>query len=398
MLEKLLAKIEENKDQMIDIRRYLHENPELSFEEVNTSKYIADFYKDKDVDVQTNVGNHGVKVTIDSGKPGKTLAIRADFDALPIEEATGLPFASKNPGVMHACGHDAHTAYMLILADALIELKDEFEGKIVIIHQDAEEVPPGGAIGMIKDGVLAGVDNTFGIHVMSNKPYGEIHYVPGEAQNGRAKFVLKVQSVGGHGSSPHEANDAIVAASYFVTAIQTVVSRRLSPFDTGVVTIGSFDGKGSFNAIKDSVVLEGDVRGMSEEVRKKIEVEVKRIVKGLEVMYNVTCELDYANDYPVLYNNPELTEHIGAVLSEANLEDVTEVVKSGPMSPSEDFAYYAKEVPSSFFYVGAAPVDKEAFPHHHPKFDIEEGSMMIAARAMATVVADYFSNDQSENK
>lgn len=121
MLEKLLAKIEQNKDQMIDIRRYLHENPELSFEEVNTSKYIADFYKDKDVDVQTNVGNHGVKVTIDSGKPGKTLAIRADFDALPIEEATGLPFASKNPGVMHACGHDAHTAYMLIVADALID-------------------------------------------------------------------------------------------------------------------------------------------------------------------------------------------------------------------------------------------------------------------------------------
>lgn len=393
MLKELLAKIEENKDKMVGIRRYLHENPELSFEEVNTSKYIADFYKGKDVEVKTNVGHHGVQVTIDSGKPGKTLALRADFDALPIEEATGLEFTSKNPGVMHACGHDAHTAYMLIVADALIDLKDKFEGKIVIIHQDAEEVPPGGAIGMIEDGVLDGVDNVLGIHVMSNKPFGEVHYVPGEAQSGRAKFVLKVQGVGGHGSSPHEANDAIVAASYFVTAVQTVVSRRLNPFETGVVTIGSFDGKGTFNAIKDSVVLEGDVRAMSEGVRTKIEEEVVRIAKGLEVMYNVTCEMDYKNDYPVLFNDLDFTHHIGDVLKNANIEDVTAVVEAGPMSPSEDFAYYAKERPSSFFYVGAAPTDKPAFPHHHPKFDIEEGSMMVAARSMAHLVADYFGKD-----
>lgn len=390
MLEKLLSKIEMNQDKMIEIRRYLHQHPELSFEEEETAKYIADFYKGKDVKVETNVGNHGVKVTIDSGKPGKTLALRADFDALPIEEDTGLPFASKNPGVMHACGHDAHTAYMLVLAEALIDLKDEFEGKIVIIHQDAEEVPPGGAIAMIKDGVLEGVDNVFGIHVMSNIPFGEIHFIPGEAQNGRAKFVLKVQGIGGHGSSPHEANDAIVAASYFVTAIQTIVSRRLNPFSTGVVTIGSFDGKGSFNAIKDSVILEGDVRAMSEDVRELIEDEIKRMAKGLEVMYNVSCELDYKNDYPVLYNDPELTHHLLKVVEESNIKDLSKVVESGPVSPSEDFAYYAKERPSSFFYVGAAPRDKEAFPHHHPKFDIDEESMMIAARTMATVVADYF--------
>ncbi|ENN8958969.1 amidohydrolase [Listeria monocytogenes] len=395
MKEKLFQKLDEKRDRMIEIRRYLHEHPELSFQEENTAKYIADFYKEMDCDVRTHVGGNGVVVTIDTGKPGKTLAIRADFDALPIQEETGLAFASKNPGVMHACGHDGHTAYMLILGETLIEMKQELTGKIVILHQHAEETPPGGAIQMIQDGALDGVDNVLGIHVMSTMKTGEVFYREGAIQTGRSYFKLKVQGQGGHGSSPHLANDAIVAASEFVVAVQTVISRRLNPFDVGSITIGSFDGKGSFNVIKDAVELEGDVRSMSEEARNIIQKEITRIVGGIEAMFGVTCELDYKNDYPVLNNDEALTDFVVKSIKGTKIPEITDVVRCEPQPPSEDFAYYAKELPSSFFYVGAMPADGHFYPHHHPKFDINEDSLLIASKAMGACVVDYLKGENN---
>ncbi|EIA20792.1 hypothetical protein KKC_04990 [Listeria fleischmannii subsp. coloradonensis] len=396
MKEELFKKLNEKQSRMVEIRRYLHEHPELSFHEENTAKYIAEFYQKLDCDVRTHVGGNGVVVTIDTLKPGKTLAIRADFDALPIHEETGLPFASKNEGVMHACGHDGHTAYMLILAESLIEMKDELTGKIVILHQHAEETPPGGAIQMIQDGALDGVDNVLGIHVMSTMKTGEVSYREGAIQTGRSYFKLKVQGVGGHGSSPHMANDAIVAASEFVVAVQTVISRRLNPFDVGSITIGSFDGKGSFNVIKDSVELEGDVRSMSEETRTTIEKEIRRIVGGLEVMFGVTCELDYKNDYPVLNNDEALTHFVVDSINSSAIPEITAVTRCEPQPPSEDFAYYAKERPSVFFYVGAMPADGHFYPHHHPKFDINEDALLIASKAMGACVLDYLKGETNK--
>ena len=346
MNKQLINTLQEKEERMIEIRRYLHQHPELSFKEQETPKYIADFYKDKDCEVETNVGPNGVKVTIDSGKPGKTIAIRADFDALPIQEATGLPFASKNEGVMHACGHDAHTAYMLILGETLIEIKDQFKGKVIIIHQPAEEMPPGGA-------------------------------------------QLKVQGSGGHGSSPHMANDAIVAGAQFVTEVQTIVSRRLSPFETGVITIGSFDGKGQFNVIKDAVELEGDVRALTDDTRDTIEKELKRLVEGLESTFGVTCEFEFKKDYPALYNDPEFTQYVAQTIKEADADDIQGIEVCEPQPPSEDF--YAATLPSTFFYSGAAPKDGKIYPHHHPKFTIDESSMLVAAEAVGTVVLDYLS-------
>ena len=166
ILDEIYKEIDERFDQMVEIRRHIHENAELSFEEFETAAYIGDFYEGKDVEITKNMGGNGLRIVIDTGKPGKTIALRADFDALPIREETGLSFASKNDGVMHACGHDAHTAYLMVLADIIRKKKDKFSGKIVIIHQHAEEVPPGGAKAMIESGVLDGVDNVFGIHVM----------------------------------------------------------------------------------------------------------------------------------------------------------------------------------------------------------------------------------------
>ncbi|EAD1624043.1 M20 family metallopeptidase [Listeria innocua] len=392
MRTQLMNMLQERKDEITQIRRHLHEHPELSFHETETAKYIQDFYKGKDVEVATEVGNgHAVVVTIKGGKPGKTIALRADFDALPIEEQTDLPFKSKNPGVMHACGHDGHTAYLLVLADCLIQLKENIPGTIKIVHQHAEETPPGGAKSVVESGILDDVDQIFGIHVFPFGESGQVYYHSGYAMAGRTYFKLKIQGVGGHGSSPHMANDAIVAGAYFVTAIQTVVSRRLNPFDTGVITIGSFDGKGSFNVIKDAVELEGDVRYMNTENRDKIDAEIHRIVAGIEAMFGVSVELTYTNDYPPLYNDPAVTEQVVASLQKGLGEYLTDISMYDMLSGSEDFAYYLQKIPGVFFYIGAKPKNTpHAYFNHHPKFDIDEDALLVAAKSVADVVLDYF--------
>ncbi|ERH77216.1 amidohydrolase [Listeria monocytogenes serotype 4bV str. LS642] len=392
MRTKLMNMLQERKDEITQIRRHLHEHPELSFHEAETAKFIQDFYKGKDVEVATEVGNgHAVVVTIKGGKPGKTIALRADFDALPIEEQTELPFKSKKPGVMHACGHDGHTAYLLVLADCLIQLKENIPGTIKIVHQHAEETPPGGAKSVVESGILDDVDQIFGIHVFPFGESGQVYYHSGFAMAGRTYFKLKIQGVGGHGSSPHMANDAIVAGAYFVTAIQTVVSRRLNPFDTGVITIGSFDGKGSFNVIKDAVELEGDVRYMNTENRDKMDAEIHRIVAGMEAMFGVTVELTYTNDYPPLYNDPAVTEQVVASLQKGVGEYLTGISEYDMLSGSEDFAYYLQKIPGVFFYIGAKPKNTlNAYFNHHPKFDIDEDALLVAAKSVADVVLDYY--------
>ncbi|WP_059171669.1 amidohydrolase [Bacillus sp. FJAT-27445] len=392
MKKQLIEMLEARKEEMIQIRRYLHENPELSFQEEKTAQYILDFYKGKDVEIQSKVGNgNGIIVTIKGGKSGKTIGLRADFDALPIVEETGLPFKSKNEGVMHACGHDGHTAYLLVLADCLIQLKDEIPGTIKIIHQHAEEVPPGGAKSIVDSGALDTLDNIFGIHLLPMNPAGVVGYHSGFSMAGRSYLKLGIQGVGGHGSSPHMANDAIVAGSYFVTAVQTIVSRRLNPFDMGVITIGSFDGKGTFNVIKDRVELEGDIRYISEEAKEIIEKEVHRIVGGIEAEFGVQCELTYTSDYPPLYNDPKVTAEVKASLEAANDPDIKQVIEYPMMSPSEDFAYYLEKIPGCFFYIGATPkgVEKPYF-NHNPKFDIDEDALIVAAKSVGYVVCGYY--------
>ncbi|MBC1486452.1 amidohydrolase [Listeria seeligeri] len=395
MRAQLMKMLDERKDEIIQIRRNLHENPELSFHEAETAKYIQSFYKGKDVEIATEVGNgHAIVVTIKGGKPGKTIALRADFDALPVTEETELPFKSQNEGVMHACGHDGHTAYLLVLADCLISLKEDIPGTIKIVHQHAEETPPGGAKSVVESGILDDVDQIFGIHVFPFGESGEVYYHSGYSMAGRTYFKLKIQGVGGHGSSPHMANDAIVASSYFVTAVQTIISRRLNPFDTGVVTIGSFDGKGSFNVIKDAVELEGDVRYMTTENRDKIDAEIHRIVAGIEAMFGVTTELTYTNDYPPLYNDPKVTEQVVASLQKGIGEYLTAVSEYDMLSGSEDFAYYLQKIPGVFFYIGAKPKNTEqAYFNHHPKFDIDEDALLVAAKSVAEVVLNYYKLD-----
>ncbi|MDM5360129.1 amidohydrolase [Peribacillus sp. ACCC06369] len=392
MKSKLMNMLEARKEEMVQIRRHLHENPELSFKEEKTAQYIIDFYKGKDVSIQTNVGNGlGIIVTIEGGKPGKTIGLRADFDALPITEEAEVPFRSKNEGVMHACGHDGHTAYLLVLADCINELKDSLSGTIKIIHQHAEETPPGGAKSIMESGFLDELDAVFGIHLFPSHPAGVVGYRGGYSMAGRTYFKLAIKGVGGHGSSPHMANDAIVAGAHFVTAVQTVISRRLNPFDMGVVTIGSFDGKGSFNVIKDRIEIEGDVRYMTAETQQLIDKEIHRIVKGVETEFDVQCELTYVPDYPPLYNDPELTGFVKNSLESMHDKDIKKVVEFPVFSGSEDFSYYAEKIPGCFFYIGCKPkgVEKPYF-NHHPKFDIDEDAILIASKSVAQVVCSFY--------
>ncbi|ARD46968.1 amidohydrolase [Sporosarcina sp. P33] len=391
MKEQLMKMLEDRKEEMIQIRRYLHEHPELSFEEEKTAQYIIDFYKGKDVDIQTNVGNgYGIIATIKGERPGKTIGLRADFDALPIHEETDVPFKSKNEGVMHACGHDGHTAYLLVLADCLIQLQSKLSGTYKIIHQHAEEVPPGGAKSMVESGLLDDLDAVYGIHLFPTNPAGDVGYCSGYTMAGRSFFKLKIQGVGGHGSSPHLANDAIVAGAHFVTAVQTVISRRLNPFDMGVITIGSFDGKGQFNIIKDSIAIEGDVRYMTSATQKLIDNEVHRIVKGIEEEFGVTCELEYVPDYPPLYNDPEITADVVKTIENSSEPEIHKIVEFPRFSGSEDFAYYAEKFPACFFFIGSKPKGAEkAYFNHHPKWDIDEDALLVAAKAVAEVVCSY---------
>ncbi|RDX02090.1 amidohydrolase [Listeria kieliensis] len=394
MRDKLMKMLDERQDEMVKIRRHLHNHPELSFQENKTAQFVLDFYQGKPVKIDQEVGNgHGIIVTIEGAKPGKTIGLRADFDALPIEEETGLPFASSEKGVMHACGHDGHTAYLLVLADCLIELKDELKGTIKIIHQHAEELPPGGAKSMVESGLLDDVAHIYGIHFFPFKKAGEVAYHPGYAMAGRSYFKLRIQGKGGHGSSPHMANDSIVAGAHFVNAVQTIVSRSLNPFDMGVVTIGSFDGAGQFNVIKDHVTLEGDMRYMTNEVADKLDGRIREIVKGIEAEFGVTCELELTRDYPPLYNDEKITMQIAETLEQKGVGDyLTSVSEFPQLSGSEDFAYYLEKIPGSFFYVGAAPKGVEnPYFNHHPKFDIDEDALLVAAKSVADVaLADLF--------
>ncbi|MEI5992831.1 amidohydrolase [Candidatus Enterococcus mansonii] len=387
--EQLLQALDQKEEKMIEIRRYLHQYPELSFQEYKTAKYIADFYEGKDCSVRTGVGGNGVVVTIDSGRAGRTVALRADFDALPIQENTGLPFSSKIDGVMHACGHDAHTAYMLVLAETLIELKDAWQGKIVILHQHAEELPPGGAKAMIADGCLDGVDNVLGLHVISNLKNSTVYYHAGSIHTGQSGFKVSIHGRGGHGSMPQDTTDAILAASNLVVSLQSIVSRRVDPFEMTTLTIGSFEASGASNAVNGKVVLQGDVRTLSGEVQKSVEVEFKRILDGIALMYNVTYELEYRHNYPVTVNNEQLTDFVSASLKNSDIPEIEAILDSGAQGPSEDFAYYAQEKPSCYFHVGAAPKDGHFYPHHNEKFMIDENALLISAKAMGAVVADY---------
>lgn len=388
MVEQLFSRLEDYYEEMVSIRRHLHQHPELSFQEVNTANYIKSFYEELGIEVQGNVGGNGVVAKIYGAKPGKTIALRADFDALPIEEENDVPYKSLNPGVMHACGHDGHTATLLILAKALHELKSELEGTYVMIHQHAEEYAPGGAISMIADGCLEGVDVVFGTHLWASEPTGKIQFRKGPIMAAADRFEIHIQGQGGHGASPHETKDAIVIASQLVLNLQQIVSRRVNPVDSAVISVGSFVADNAFNVIADKAKLIGTVRTFNEDVRAFIEEEIERVVKGTCLAANCEYSYEFHRGYPAVVNHDEETEFF--VECANNIPSVDTVEEAELQMGGEDFAYYLQHVKGTFFFTGAKPEGvSKAYPHHHPKFDIDEKAMLVAAKALGAAALNY---------
>ncbi len=382
MKQNLLKKIDAHFDEMVAIRRHLHMHPELSFHEQETANFIIQFYKKLGVPVEPNVSGFGLIARIKGNKPGKTIALRADFDALSIQDEKDVPYKSTVPGVMHACGHDGHTATLLILGKLLWEMQDELVGEYVLIHQHAEEADPGGAIGMVQAGALNGVDAIFGTHLSSNHPTGMIGYRVGPMMAAVDSFEIKIQGKGGHGAHPHQTKDAIVIGSQLVMNLQQLVARRVAPTESAVLTVGSFVASNADNIIADTAYLNGTIRTFETDIRETMEREFKRVVQGTEIAHDCTIELDYRRGYPAIVNHEKETLFVRDIA-----QDICEVVEIEATMGGEDFSYYLEEKPGTFFFTGAEPV--EYAPHHHPKFDIDEKGMLVAAKVLLTAALDY---------
>jgi amidohydrolase len=397
MFSSFMKALDQKYNQMVETRRHLHQYPELSFQEHQTAAYIRSFYDKLGIEVRANVGGNGLVALIQGGKPGKTVALRADFDALPIQDEKEVPYKSTVPGVMHACGHDGHTSILLGLAEVFHEMKEHLHGNIVLIHQHAEEYAPGGAKSMIEDGCLEGVDVIFGTHLWATEPTGVIQYRVGPMMAAADRFEITVKGSGGHGAQPHKTKDSIVIASQLVMNLQQIVSRRVNPINSAVVTVGSFVAENAFNVIADSARLIGTVRTFNEEVRDQIEHEIERIVKGTCLCADADYEYVYTRGYPAVVNHKEETEFLIDVAQ--NVDGVTKIEETEPHMGGEDFAYYLQHVKGTFFFTGAkAPDVKTPYPHHHPRFDFDEKAMLIAAKVLCSAALTYLENNKQANQ
>lgn len=386
MLQSIFNKIDQAYEDMVQIRRYLHERPELSFKEYETAEYIANYYRQLGIPVETKVGGNGVIAKVEGKLPGKTVAFRADFDALPIQDEKDVPYKSKVPGVMHACGHDAHTASLLVLGKILNESKDQLQGTVVLLHQHAEELPPGGAISILQSGALEEVDAIFGNHFWSTIPVGKVTTRAGEIMAGADRFTITIHGKGGHGAQPQETKDAVVIGSELVQALQKIVSRHISPIDTAVLTIGKFKSGNAFNIIADHAELEGTIRYLNRDVKERIKESLYKTVEGICLANEASFDIDYVDGYPPLVNSEKEAELI--FKSNELLPDSIQVIESELQLASEDFAYYTEQIDGAFFFTGAKK-DDAAYPHHHPRFDIDERAMPIAAKTFFTAYSLY---------
>ncbi|MFF0827462.1 amidohydrolase [Brevibacillus sp. NPDC003359] len=394
MEEKWFARLQEIYPELVSFRRDLHMYPELSFQEENTAKKVADKLASFGIEVQTGVGGMGVVGLLRGGKPGKTVALRADFDALPIQDEKEVPYKSRIPGVMHACGHDIHTSGLLGVAQVLSEFRDELPGNVVFLHQFAEELPPGGAKAMVEAGCLEGVDVVYGAHVASELPVGTVGIGHGYITAAADSFEIVLYGKGGHGAYPHTSIDPIVLGSQVVMNLQQIASRQVDPLKQVVLSVCSFVGGGeAFNVIPDLVRLKGTVRTYDEEVRVAVEQSLNRIVEASCQAVGATCEIMYQRGYPATWNDETETPLLAVEAKRIFGEE--RVLKIPPGMGGEDFAYFAQERPATFFMVGGRnPEIQATYPHHHPKFDVDERSMIQTGQLFIAALLAYQARHQ----
>ena len=379
-------------------RRYFHSHPELSMEEVDTSRKIAAILADlgyENVRIGTAGRPTGVVADLNSDKPGRCIALRADMDALHIKETTGLPFASENEGVMHACGHDAHIAILLGVAELIIKTRDSFPWKVRLIFQPSEESGSfPGARAMVGENVLDGVDAITGLHVWMDVPSGKIGYRKGPLMASADKWEVRLQGKGGHGAVPHMAIDPTLAAGHLITMIQSIVSRETDPLESIVVSVGKMEAGSAFNIIPDSVYLLGTTRTFNPELRKELPGRMKRIVENVSNAMRCEAEFDYHNNLPPTVNDPDFTEQASAAAKRMFGEN--RVIEIAPTMGAEDFSFYLEKIPGSFFFLGIGDKSKGiTAPHHHPKFQVDEDVLADGVALIAGVAANYLAGENA---
>ncbi|MFK7695499.1 M20 family metallopeptidase [Paenibacillus sp. HJGM_3] len=384
-INEFRARAVELEGELVSIRRELHAAPELSFHEAETAAKVEDKLRLLGYTVQTGVGGgHGIVAELKGAGPGRTIALRADMDALPIVEETGLPFASRREGVMHACGHDAHTAMLLVAARLLAEAREELAGTVRLLFQAAEEVGLG-ARDLIDHGALEGVDEIYGLHNLPTLSAGKIGIRPGAMMGSSDLIEIEIVGKGGHGAMPDQSVDPIVAGSAVVGALQTIVSREISPFEPAIVTIGSFIAGNIGNIIPGRAELKGTVRSFSPAVRKRLPEVLQRIVTEIAAAHRCVGTLRYMERTPVLVNEAACTDELARLAEELVGEDNR--VLGDATLVGEDFAAYLERVPGSFFWLGSGPETdaEQAYGLHHPKFNLNEACLPIGAAMLAAI-------------
>jgi amidohydrolase len=386
---------------IIEARHRIHQYPELGNREFETAQMVAEHMRGLGLEVETQVGVTGVVGLLKGGKPGPIIAVRADMDALPVEENTDFPFASKvrtnylgkDVGVMHACGHDVHVAVQMGVISVLAQMRSEIPGTIKFIFQPAEEGPPpgeeGGAEVMLADGVFKNPkpEAVFGLHTFSELNVGKLGYTPGPAFAAVDHFIIKIRGKQAHGAAPHLSVDPVVMASRVVLALQTIRSRNLSPLEPSVITVGIIQGGERFNIIPAEVHLEGTVRTYNPAVRDAIERRFGEIIKGITESEGGSFSLDYERGSPATINNIELTQQVAPSL--AKVVGQENVVVLEPTMGGEDFSFFANEVPGFYYRLGTVDPKKGSGGHHTPEFRADDKAIPIGIEAMTTLILDY---------
>lgn len=374
---------------LLEIRRHLHAHPELSGEEHQTSAYIAGVLSSCGLSVKEAVGKTGIVGELaGSGADSRILAIRTDMDALPIQERLQLDFASTNPGIMHACGHDVHATLGLGTAMVLAQLSDDLPGKVRFLFQPAEEIAQG-AKWMVKDGVMDGVNAIYGVHVFPSIPARRIGIRYGALTSAADELEIVIQGESGHGARPHQAIDAIWIASQVITSLQQAISRTQNPLHPIVLSIGKIEGGRAHNVIADRVQMLGTVRSLHPESHANLPQWIANVVEGVCQTYGAKCQVDYRRGVPSVHNDQTLTQIIESATREAWGDDSVQILPE-PSLGAEDFSVYLDRVPGCMFRLGVGHQDQPNYPLHHPLFNIDEDAILTGVVTMAYAAYKYW--------
>jgi amidohydrolase len=379
-------------DYVIEWRRHFHKNPELSFREYQTSRAVAAELKKLGMTVKTRVGGTGVVGLLRGGRQGRTLALRADMDALPVGEENKTSYASKHPGIMHACGHDGHMAMLLGAAKMLSAQRDRIKGQVKFLFQPAEETPPGGALGMIRDGAMDApkVDAVFALHLDSSLPTGKVGLCKGPMMAASDNFEITIVGRGGHAARPHDCLDPVTTAAQVIMGLQTIVSRKADPVHPAVVTIGQVQAGSKHNIIPQQALLIGTARTIDPYSTKMMPLWIGQLAEGIARANGLKAGLRYERGYPVLFNDPDMVDLCQRVISSLYGKK-TPVPITEPMMGGEDMAYFLQKAPGAFLRLGSRKDRATSFPWHHPKFSIDEKSLSLGAGILSGIALKFLS-------